>query len=550
MKKRSLLLVFTVGLVASLALAMACGTEEPAPAAPTAAPVPTAAPSTDTDTTMAMEKPVYGGALRFAMNLNCKSLDPAFAQSTCYHDVMYDVFNNLVQIDMEFNILPDLAQSWVVSDDGTAVTFRLVSGARFHDGTDVTAEAVKWHFDRIMSPDVTSPHGSDVGTAIQSVVVNDPLTLTFNLKTPDRSFLSTLTDYPGIIESPTAVLEANSYDDVQGDFGRRPVGSGPFILDSWTPDQSLRIVRNPGYFEPGKPYLDSVNYQHVPDEQARIAMIRTGETDLIGGGAGLFQAKDLPLVEGNPDLNVVTIPRSRMHSIGISTDVEPYSNKDLRAAIAYSIDRASLVDAYFYGAAEPAYSPIAVGWAYNPNIRVYDFDLEKAREALTRAGYPDGIDINFWTRGTTAAIELSEIYQAMLSEAGIRVEIITVNPADYWQSIINRESHMAARWRGARPDPGRFVQQVFHSEGQGNVMGYDGADFGNDVDAMIEHANTVYDVTAAKSLYDEIQQIITEDVAHALTVYTKEFVILNRDVQGFEFLPNLYHKFGSVWMEQ
>ncbi len=543
------LLLAAVSLL--LIIGLACSSEEaPAPTglAPTAAPAPTTAPAAP----VTGVRPQYGGTLRYALIQNCKGLDPAFAQSTCYKDISHAVFNHIVDADAEFKIVPELAKSWDFSADGKTLTFHLVQGAKFHDGTDVTAQSVKFHFDRVLDPEVGSPQAGDI-KIIESTEVIDTYTVALHFKNPDRALLATLAGgYPGVIESPTAVLNANSYSDITGDFGRRPVGSGPFTLGEYTPDVRIVINRFDGYFEEGLPYLDGIEFMHVPDQTVRLAMMRTGDADLTGGGAAIIDARDAysPQVKDNPNIKVVILPRSRMNSIGISTDVAPWDNKDLRAAIAYGIDRQTLADTYFSRGAVPAYSPIAIGWAYNPDIKIYDYNPTKAKEALAKAGYPNGIALKFWTNGTSAAVELAEIYQAMLKEVDINLDLQTVPAADYWQSIVQRKSHMAARWRGARPDPGRFIQQVFHSKGQGNVMGYVSADFGFDVDPLIDKAGAIYDIVEAKKIYDEIQRIVTEDVAHVITVYTQEFVIFNKDVEGYTFIPDLYHRLEKVWFKR
>jgi len=539
----------TVGLIGVMVFVLACGSNDVStPTTPSAA-APTAVPKEVVDTS---NQPKHGGVLRYALNLNCKTLDPAYAQSTCYKDFSHANFNSVLDTDDQFRIQPELVRSWSIDGSGKTIIFNIVQGARFHDGSNVTAQAVKFHFDRMMDDAVGSPNRGDV-KSIESTSLIDDYTMALHLAYPDRALLATLAGgYPGVVANPTGILEHNSYDDVLGNYGRAPTGSGPFKIKTYTPDVRIVLDRNDDYWVGSLPYLDGLEMIHVPDSTARLAMIRTGDADIIGGGAGLVNAREAlnDQVKNNENIKLITLPRSRMNSIGISTDVAPYNNPDLRAALAYSIDRQTLADTYFVGGAVPAYSPIAVGWGHNPDIKVYDYDIEKGKAALAKSGYNVGTDLKFWSRGTTAALELTEIYQAMMKEIGLNVVIEQVPSADYWQSVIQRKSHMVARWRGARPDPGRFIHQVFHSEGQGNVMGYDSKDFGTeDVDGMIEEAGGIYDIVAAKKIYDKIQPIVTKDAAHILTVYTQEFIIANKSVQGYTFIPDLYHRFDNVWLK-
>jgi peptide/nickel transport system substrate-binding protein len=485
--------------------------------------------------------PKYGGDLRFATNVDMKNLDPPFDNSAGGHAVEMLMYATLVDVDSDLVVIPQLAESWDVSPDGKAITFRLVQGYKFHDGTDFTAEAVKWHFERVLDPDVGSNHRGDLAI-IDNITVQDSSTVTFHLKAPSRVLMATLTAPGAFLTSPTAVLKYDSYSDRTGDFGRNPVGLGPFSFEEWVPDNHVTAVRFDGYFQPGKPYLDKVTHFHVPDVNSRLAMVRTGEAEIYDRAS----ANDIQLVRDNPDITIAEIPRGRINFFGISTDTPPYDNKALRQAMAYAVDRQTLVDTYYLGEASPAYSPIGYSWAYNPDIKVYDHNLEKAKEKMAEAGYASGLDLNYWTRATPADIELSEILQANLSEIGINLNIIQRSGADYWPSVVNRESHFVARWRGPRPDPAFLMQQTFYSSGSGNVMKYNNPE----VDRLLDEASQLYDVVPAKTLYDQAQRIITEDVFGVWTVYTKEFTILNKKVQGYEFIPDLYTRVHSLWFEQ
>lgn len=541
------------GLVLSLAAAVACSsnptpalqvpvptaTTAPVPGQPTATPAPK---TTSTPTQAAMEQPRRGGILKVALNMNLKGLDNAFETSTTYLSVRHALYNSIVDVDEDLKVVPDLAQSWDISSDGKKVTFHLVKGAKFLDGADFNAQAVKWNIDRLLDTKVGSPHGRDLAAFLDSVSVQDDSTVVFNLKNAYRPFLANIYEYAGDINSPTAVQKYNSYANRNGEYSRNPAGTGAFKFVEWVPDNRLIVARNDNYFEAGKPYLDSVIYQHVPDATVQLAMVRTGETDLLG----FVDAKSIPLVNNNPALKVVSIPRSRTHFIGISTDVDPWSNKSLRAALAYAVDRDAIVKSYFVGQAQPAYSFISVGWGYNPNIKVYDYNIQKAKEKLVEAGYPNGVTLPYWCSSTTADLELCQIIQAQMKDANINLEIKQVLPADFWSSIVNRKTHFANRWRGARADSGRYMDQVFLSKGNGNVMGYNNPE----VDKLLGEAALVYDLAKAKAIYDQAQRLVAEDVYGVLLVYTKEFYVLNKNVQNFVLIPDLYPRVTDLYFSK
>jgi peptide/nickel transport system substrate-binding protein len=540
-KKASSLGILGAILASLLIVSLACSADEATPArqapAPTAVPAPTTAP---TGGQVMTDQPQYGGHLRIATNIDMKTLDAPYDNSAGGHAVEMLMYGTLVDVDQDLVIIPQLAESWNVSSDGKTITFNLVKGATFHDGTDFTAQAVKWHFDRVLDPDVGSIHSGDLGI-IDNITVQDSSTITFYLTKPSRVLMATLTAPGAFITSPTAVLKYDSYSDRTGDFGRNPVGLGPFRFEEWVPDSHVSAVRFENYFEPGKPYLDKVTHIHINDANMRLAMVRTGEAEIYDRAS----ANDIQLVKDNPDIVIPEIPRGRINFFGISTDKAPYDNKALRQAMAYAVDRQSLVDTYYMGEASPAYSPIGYSWAYNPDIKILDFNIEKGKQKMTEAGYPNGIDLNVWTRSSPAAIELTEMFQAHLSDVGIRLNIIQKSGADYWPSVVAREALMVARWRGPRPDPALLMQQTFHSKGSGNPMKYNNPE----VDRLLDAASQLYDIVEAKKLYNQAQRIITEDVFGVWTVYTKEFTIMNKKVQGYEFIPDLYTRVHSLWFK-
>ncbi len=214
-------------------------------------------------------QPQVGGTLRHARNIDAKTLDPHFSVQWSERYVLYTIYNTLVGLDKGFNIVPELAESWTVSDEGKTITFKLRRGVKFHDGTDFNADAVKWNIDRILSADARTPLRSLIGPYIDAVVVVDPFTVRFNLKAPFRPLLATLAERPGFMASPAAVRRYGQ------DFGRNPVGTGPFRFVEWIPDQRIVVQRNDRYWEPGKPYLNRIEFVHVPEKQVQLTALRT-----------------------------------------------------------------------------------------------------------------------------------------------------------------------------------------------------------------------------------------------------------------------------------
>lgn len=548
------LLLVVVATVLALGALVACASPaKPTPTAiPTVAPAapkaPTAAPtagtsptSAATPTKVAEVTPDRGGTVKYVLIIDTRTLDPAFSIQSADISTQDLIFDELVRLDPEFVLKPALASSWTISPEGKTITFSLVKGARFHDGTPVNAAAVKWNFERLLDPKLQSPQTAQV-TVIERITTPDDSTIVFNLKTPWRPLLSALGQKPGYIVSRAAVEKYNSYSEALGAFGKNPVGSGPFVFTEWVLDNHISVQRNSSYWIPGKPYVDKIVLQNVPEYSIRLAMMRTGEADYMQD----VRFQDLATVRGNTNLKIDELPGGRFNSIGLSTDVAPWNNRALRAALAYAVDRQAIIDVIHGGAARPAYSPVFAGWAYNPDIKIYTSDLKKAKEKLSEAGYPAGITLSYWCSADATALQLCETIQAQVKTAGINLEIIQVPPTDVFAGATQRKFHMINRWRPATADPHTMLEQVFRTGGSGNIMGYSNPE----VDNLLNQSATTYDLAQAKKLYDKIQTIVTEDAAHIFTTVPKEYALLNIKVQNYKRIPDLYARLGDVWIKK
>ena len=533
-------IVMGLSVAGILAISLACGADDTATPAPTRAPAGTVAPVPTTApvaTTAPVGQPQYGGTLRVAGSLTLKTFDPHFSVQSGEYRVMFAIYNNLVKHAPGLQIEPDLAESWDVSPDGKAITFHLVKGAKFHDGSDLTAQAIKWNMEDILDPEGGSTQRRLLEGIIDRLEVVDTNTITFHLVNPHRPLLATLTDRPGIIISPTAVAKYGG--GLDGDYGKNPQGTGPFRLTSWIPDGDVKIERVDNYWEEGKPYLDGIHYLNISDSSARLAMLRTGEADIQQ-----MRAVDLPLVENDPSLKVSKHESGAYYGLQIGLHEEPWTNLALRQAIAYGIDREAVCNTYFDGNCRLAYTPEGIGWVYNPDIKPYPFNTEVAKAKLVEAGYPDGVTLPIWF--TSSNIDFGELVQAMLLPIGIKLEIQQITGSDWFTLRAKKQSHfMYASWF-PRADPHNRLQILHHSTGWANTTGY------NDpvTDRLIDQAAQEYDLVKAKLLYNEVQTRLTESAHIQYLNYTNVYMLMNKDVQGWVWIGDLFHRFRDLWLEQ
>ena len=552
-----------VVLAVLLALSLACGAEDTAtpaaPAIPVPAEAPTVAPAPQatlipgaptpvsilptptrvlpTATPVVTGGPVYGGVLRYAGPID-ESLDPHFGASSGSAAGVHAMLNNLARIDFDGKMVPDLAQSWELSSGGKLMTFHLQPGVKFHDGTDFDAQAVKWNFDRMLDPENVSPRrGELLAFDIQEVEVVDDLTIAFHFPRAVRPFLTQLGDKAGWMVSPTAVAKLGE------DFGARPVGTGAFVFKEWVLGQRLIMERNDNYWEKGQPYLDAIHQFDIDTLDLQLALLRTNEADIVEA----VRPADIPLIEANPNLRLSPPLAGRTDYLDFKIDLEPWTNKALRQAIAYSIDRETVVDVVWQGRARPAHTFIQQGFAHDPSIKPIVYDPVKAREKLVEAGYPNGIKVTMGSRTSSEEQLQAETYQAMMKEVGIDVEVLLLPSSQYFgaDGYLTRAGFGTLR-TSPRMDPHVFLnRRVSSAVGSAKDRGINIPE----IDRLLDEAIAILDPSKAKPLYDRIQTILAADAIIVFVDWRQEFTAYNKKVQNFNWAPDRFHRLRFLWLE-
>jgi peptide/nickel transport system substrate-binding protein len=484
------------------------------------------------------QTPVRGGTLRVGWIPGAKTLDPHLSVQFPERFVIYVICNTLVAVDRGFNVVPELARAWQVSPDGKRVTFQLQPGVKFHDGTDLNAEAVKWNLERILDPQTKSPQRSQLEPAVASVSAPDPHTVVVELKKPFAPLLAALAERPGFIVSPAAVRK-------QGEgFGRSPVCTGPFRVTEWIADSRVTLERFADYWEKGKPYLDRMVFQVVPDPTVRITMVRTGEVDI----ATDVDAKDVPGLAREPGLKVSELkPPARWTGLQWQVDKPPFNNKALRQAIAWAIDRTELKDVLLQGFGEPARGPVVPGlWWFNPGLRGHGTDVEAAKRKLAEAGLAGGFRHKFSVSNTPQWIRQTELLQAQLQRIGVTLDLELVNPADQYAQVVQKKINWTHTNWTQRADPNGLLYILYHSKGFANTTGYANPR----VDELLDRAAAMYEPERRKPLYFEAEQLIVDDAPYVFLNYTPDFAVMGRKVQSWSWVPDLVPRFRDLWLEK
>lgn len=474
-----------------------------------------------------------------AMGADIVTMDPANQNDTTSSVFMNHAYNRLTKINDDGELIGDLATSWDIENDGIDYVFHLDENAKFSDGTPVTAEDVKFTYDRAKESAKTK---SDVA-AVSEVIVDDEHTVRIRLVSQYAPFLGKTTDTGLCILSKAHVEEIESAGGVYGDIDT-VLGSGPFIPTEWVQNDHYTLVRNENYWGE-MPIATSIEVRVIPEGSARTIALEAGEVDIVWN----VDAIDCVNVESNPDVTLLSQPSSSIEYIGMNTSKEKFSDVRVRQAINMAVNQQEFIDAIIEGRGTPANSYInsmIPGWT--DEVSAWEYNVEKAKELLAEAGYPDGFDTTIYVNGDTRT-RSATILQAQLAEVGINLEISTYEWGALLEILTAGDHEMfILGWSNGSFDADSSVYQLFHSDNwgaTGNRAWLDDAE----IDSMIEAAQVELDETKRLEIYKDIQIRLHELCPWVPLYYKDDSVGIRADLKGFRLHKGASHYAGNAHYE-
>jgi peptide/nickel transport system substrate-binding protein len=424
------------------------------------------------------------------------------------------LLESLVYLDAKGQAQPWLAESWQADAEGRTITFKLKSGKTFHDGTPFDAAAVKFHFDTILDPNSASPSRGIVGP-LEKVDAPDGDTVVFHFTRPFAPFINLLGQSYFGFNSPTAVKAAGQA------YARHPVGTGPFMFDSWTPGTRIELVRNPNFkqYRPdasnqGLPYLDRIVLNVMAEEGVVTSALQTGELD-----AAQLTADAVRPLAGDPQFTVINDKNAKnLMFMEFDYKKTPFSDKAFRDAISHAVDREAVLAAAFGGNGTIALGPLSRGIpGYDDTVaQKYGtpYDPDKAKALLDAAGWKDdggvrakdGVRAKFTIRSyadSTTERALAVI-QANLGDIGIQVDVGTADWGTFYPGLLKPDWDMDLnRWTWSDPS---VMSQLFRSSGHRQLLPPNPA-----IDDALDAADTALDPARRVQFVSDAQKAILED---------------------------------------
>lgn len=448
------------------------------------------------------------GELRVGYSSDIVTLDPANHRSRVTEGVIHNMYDAVLTRTVDMKVVPELAQSFRQIDAKT-YEMRLRPGIKFHDGSELTADDVKFTFDRLTKDGAmegkTSPRKSLVGPLAETEIV-DALTVRFKLSAPWPVFPAYL---------PFNQVVSKAYVEKVGSDGMatRPMGNGPFRFVEWRKGDSVILERFPDYYggaadipPVGPARIDRVIFKIIPEPASRVAALLAGEVDLIDE----LPHHAIKQVEANPRTKVLKSNGTRSFFIDFNTTRPPFDNVKVRQAANHAVDRKLVIDKILNGLAVPLTTLISPdSFGYNPNLEPWRYDPALAKKLLAEAGYPNGIDVTLDVDNPFK--EQAEAVAAMLTQAGIRTKVQLWERtalSDLWKDPSKHDRHMFFRsWGDGALDPVGIFVPVLKTKDRGNFSGYSNAE----VDRLLSAADSEPDQAKRSEYYQKAQAIIREE---------------------------------------
>jgi len=486
-------------------------------------------------------------------------LNPVVATDGFSYIAEWPLFDSLVELDQSLNVRPLLAESWEVAKDGLAYTFKLKKGVKWHDGTPFTARDVAFTFYAVLNPKVTTPHRAYFDAlagfpeltnkdapkrpedlAVKPIEVVDDHTVRFRLRYPSGSFLAVLTNpRAGII--PEHLLKTADLNTTE--FNRKPVGTGPFKFVEWRRGERLVMEANPQYHG-GRPALDRLIFRIIPDSVVLLQELRAGGVDFIENPP----LNEVARLKQTAGLKVLVADNTSYNYFGWRQDLEPFNDLRVRRALNHAIDVPTLVKEALRG-----YATIATGqfppssWAYDPAVKPYAYDPNRAKALLAEAGFrPEGDGVlarngkrfSFTIRhdqANQAVKDTAVIVQEYLKRVGVEAKLEPLDWPTFVKKLFASEFEgIVVGWTNHH-DPDPFAYTIWHSS---QWKGRNFAHYKNPrVDELLEQARHTAVVAERKKHYAEFSKLLMEDAPYVFLYFPQQVFVTRQSYDGFLPIP-------------
>lgn len=498
------------------------------------------------------------------------TMDPHLSGDATSAEYVVEIFSGLMSYDRNLNLIPDIAESYTISDDGLVYTFKIRPEAQFQDGKPIRAADFKWSFERACDPATRSPTahtylGDIIGCreklqgqtdGVEGVAVVDDLTLELTIGEPKGFFLDKMT-------YPTAYVLDKENVEGSPDWTSQPNGSGPFILDDFAPNEgAIVLVKNENYYREPQPILDRViylvNVPVIPMSGYEEGLEAVGLPEVTYDAIPVSTANLSRATDPNNPLSdeFVSVEALSVFYIGFNVQKPPFDEVEVRQAFNLALDKRRMVEVVFQGTVPVANGivPPTMPDYENPDLSDYEFDPERALDLIAESSYGDVADLpeitlhlsGFGGEIGPVAESVVESYKTYL---GVEVLVEQTSWAEFLEDLNRADmpyQMYQLGWIADYPDPQNFLEVLFHSESAQNHGKYSNPE----LDALLDDARGVQDEARREALYQQAEQIILDDAAWIPLYFDVENWLVKPYVKNFQIPPIKIPKFQYAYIAE
>ncbi|MGD2271533.1 MAG: ABC transporter substrate-binding protein [Desulfobacterales bacterium] len=474
--------------------------------------------------------PMRGGSLVVCQPAEPPGLDPTANTAAAIDRVVFaNIYEGLIKVNSDGQFIPGLATRWNVSPSGTVYTFNLRRGVTYHNGERFDSRVARWNLERAMSADSVNPH-PEYFRGISNIETPDDYTLVVTLKDVDALFIAHMA------EGDAVMLPMKAYGRAKS----QPIGTGPFKFIKWIRGDRVEMIRFDGYWNPALPYLDKVTFKFIGDASAQIAALKAGDIDVLGwisapeSAAELSRDKRFKVYAGTTTGEVI---------MSTNNKAKPFDNKLVRQAMAYAIDRQTVVDLVMFGYGTPIGSHWSPSTPYYMDLtEKFSYDPQKAKSLLAEAGYPGGFDATIQLPAIYSySRRAGEVIADMLGQIGIKLKIEIVEWPFWLERIFKQKEyqltmigHVEAWDIGIYANPNYYFQ-------------YDSQEFR---DAYAKALKAPNEAEKAK-WFGRCQEIIAEDAVNGYLFSAPNLPAMKANVMNWwENYPTIALDCTQVWLKR
>lgn len=475
----------------------------------------------------AQGEPVYGGSVVVGIQQDIDSLDPHKATAAGTKEILFNIFEGLVKPDENGNLICAVAENYDISEDGLIYTFTLRDNVKFHNGSVVKCEDVKYSLERASGLLDGTPLISTL-KAIQSVDILDDKTVQVTVDAANTELIYSFV---------AAIIPAGSGEEAEA----APIGTGPFSFVSYTPQEGIVVKKNADYWQEGLPYLDEVDFKIVGSADTALLELQGGSIDIYA------YLTDSQANELQDTFQVLSSPSNVVQALFLNNACEPLDDVRVRQAICYALDK-DMVNEFVSGGKGTLISSAMLPTLKDNYVDLNDVygtqaDTEKAKEMLTQAGYPDGFDLEIAIPSNYEFhMQTGEVVAEQLKEVGIRVTIQAMEWGTWLEDVYNGRKFQATI-SGITCDmtPGYLLNR-FQTDSKKNFINFSDEEY----DALYQKAQDEQDPAKKAQDYAGLQQILCDKAGSAFIQVPANTTAISKKLTGYRFYPVYVQDMSTV----